>query len=399
MKTFRLSTAVIIVLLMALLSLTTANAKDFETIVKVSAEDTSVSAACDRAYIQAEQEAKDQIDDFFSENEDAHFSIRLLNEKETRSIRENGKSVCVFEGTWQAQEIEQISELIDSEQAIEGEYQASCDHLDVDECWEQIVKQAKRELRNQLNEEYTNVAAIELNYIDFEGRERERSGSSRSDVTATGTFYFRVAKYDPENAGNIHIYRKDRAPAVSANEPPADENIDEENEHDNNDADDDFDFTLFYTWDRNDRVDHNDLGISSDRWGLGVWTQNRIGFAAFFGQDTMGIGDRDDDVKNASGTYKTMGIGLGYRIFDSRAVTIENMLYYVDAQPYSALVNPDCDSCDAQPFTSENYVQATTNLKTNTTGLNIGWMFTWKWLEREANLNRWSSGFYLELQL
>jgi hypothetical protein len=43
-------------------------------------------------------------------------------------------------------------------------------------------------------------------------------------------------------------------------------------------------------------------------------------------------------------------------------------------------------------------LQTTVNLKTNSKGVNFGWMFTWKFLENEINVDSLSSGFYLEAQ-
>jgi hypothetical protein len=364
-------------------------AEDFSTSVKFSEEAFDANQACDQAYRSAESEALQQIDEFFNEDSDTRLSIHLIQQKETRTTGDAGKTICTFEGTWRAAVDDTLTDLIGTEQAIEGQYNASCNASAYeDHCWMHIVEQARNELLHRLEEDYDNLSAVELRYVDFEGKERERYEKDESTVNADGIFYFKVYEARPENTNSVTVYHQHKP------EPESDWDDEYDKDHEEK-----IDFTLSYTWDHNDRADHNDLAISSDRWGIGIWTKNTIGFSAFIGKDTLGIGDRDDDVHNASGSYQTLGIGIGHRLFDNYLFTVENILYYVDAEPYKATVSPNCSDCNAMEFKSRNYLQATSNLKTNIHGLNIGWMFTWKWLENQSDLNNWSSGFHLELQI
>ena len=320
----------------------------------------------------------------------------LIQEKETKTVRDS-QTICVFEGTWQGDAIAESSLEIGSEQFIDGLYSSSClDAENGDICWQRIVRQAENDLTAELSGQGMDQTPIALRYIDFEGRQRDQYQQKRLTMTADGRFFFEVIAFEDKVTDTyIDIRRKnssqpvvetrsEQAPKTTTKAKPSEPDL--------------LDISLFYVWDGNDRALHNDLAISSDRWGIGIWANNRLGFAAFKGTDRVGIASDNQTVKNASGHYETTGIGMGFRLWKNRGITLENMLYYVDAQPYRTLVNPDCDSCDAQVFTADNYLQATVNLKTNSHGVNVGWMFTWKVLENQPNLDSLSSGLYLELQ-
>ncbi len=387
----RIGSVIFTVLLTGLMA--AALAEDFETRVKASDENASASTACREAYLNAEDEALLQIHEFFAEDDDIYYDIRLLEENETRTVSDSGKTICVFEGLWRAELNDNVTDLLGSERAIEGEYHASCHQpMASENCWPEIVDQARRELKRELSKAYPDVREVDLHYIDFEGREQERYHPHRSDITADGIFYFRVIKASPGR--EVIIYQQEPTPSNDEQDETSEWFFNEDKEKHSG-----LDFTVSFSWDINNRADHNDLAITSNRLGLGIWADNRLGFAAFLGEDKVGIADRDSDVQHSSGDYRTFGIGVGHRLFDNRSLTIENFLYYVDAEPYNTTINPDCSTCTIKEFSSENYLQTTTNIKTNGRGPNIGWMFTWKWLERESDLDHWSSGFYLEWQI
>ncbi len=377
-----------------------AYADDFQTTVQASSEHENGEEACIQAYEQAQSEAIEQIQEHFDLGDTANIRIKLISEKETKTTRPDQKTICVFEGLWQGETVQAPQSLIGTEQYIDGQYSGSClDTSNGDICWQRIIRQAEEDLYAQLSRTYTDMPSFGLRYVDFEGRQRDEYRQKRLEMTADGRFYFEVTDASQNTDAYISITRKNSTqvpPKTRETPPPAPVKPEPKAEPSKPDL---IDVTLFYTWDGNDSALHNDLAISSDRWGIGLWTNNRIGVAAFKGSDRLGIGAENGLVKNASGRYETTGVGMGYRLWKNRGITLENMLYYVDAQPYQALVAPDCDSCDATQFRSDNYLQATVNLKTNSQGINVGWMFTWKILENEANLDTLSSGFYLELQL
>lgn len=162
---------------------------------------------------------------------------------------------------------------------------------------------------------------------------------------------------------------------------------------------DNLDVTLFYVWDGNDSASEDDLALSARRWGVGLWVDNRIGVSAFWGDERAGIADSRGNVHNAGDRYDIRGVGIGYRVFDNRSVTLENMLHYVDAQPYStANLDPGCAACTPRSYEAEDYFQASINLKTNNEGLNLGWMLTWKLRDDVTQFDSLSGGWYVELQ-
>jgi hypothetical protein len=381
-------------------SLQMVSANDFQTTVKASSEHVLGSKACEMAFDQAEREALDQLDERFDADGSGAYIAKLIAQKETRTVRDDNKTVCVFEGTWEAKPLNDVADLIGTELWVEGKYTGSClDEGNGDICWQRIIRQAEQDIFEQLSNDHANLDSIALHYTDFEGRQRDQYRNKRLEMTADGRFFFDVVPYDEKpQSTRISIHRKDtlkevpEEPAKPVIQPSAEKPPEQKKKEDN------IDITLFYTWDGNDTARQNDLAISSSRWGIGVWANNRLGFAAFAGEDQLGLGDDRENVKNSSGTYETLGVGMGFRLWPNRGVTLENMLYYVDAQPYSTTVSPDCDSCTDRAYTSKDYLQTTVNLKTNSKGVNFGWMFTWKFLENEINVDSLSSGFYLEAQ-
>lgn len=367
--------------------------ENFDTVVKASAEDALASVACEQAFVQAEDEALDQIDEHF---ESSAFKATLIGQKETRTLRDNDQTVCIFEGTWRGSPLASASDLVGTEQFIEGQYKGSClDEGYGDLCWQRVVSQARSDLFNTLENDLVGVETIDLIYVDFEGRQRDDYREKRLEITADGRFFFDVvdvASKPPETSMEI---RRDYEEAPNPVSPEPATVVEKPKESDRKDA---IDVTLFYTWDGNDSAEEDYLAVSSDRFGVGIWANNRIGFAAFSGEDTLGIAASNNDVKNASNKYDTFGVGLGVRLWNTRGITLENMLYYVDARPYQANIAPNCSSCTPRDFEADDYVQATVNLKTNSNGVNFGWMFTWKFLESELNYDQLSSGLYLEVQ-
>ena len=370
-------------------------ADDFEVSVQASAEHPIPSQACDDAFLQAEDEALLQLDERFAGQPAAQYATELISSKETRT-KEDSRTICVFQGTWKAKALENPSDLIGKELSIKGIYSGSClDERNGDLCWQRIVRQAREDLFRSLEPQHGNLNSIDLLYTDFEGRQRDEYKNKRLEMTADGRFFFEAVDRDSvQPSSNISIRRKDARVQERPSMPAKPETPTQNQQREK----DKIDVTLFYVWDGNDTALSNDLAISSNRWGAGVWANNRIGFVAFQGTDQLGIGDRRENVKNDSGTYKTTGVGMGFRMWDTRGITLENLVYYVDAQPYSATVSPDCDTCTPLSFQSEDYLQATVNLKTNSHGLNVGWMFTWKVLEDQSNIDTLSSGFYVEAQ-
>ncbi len=377
-------------------------ANEFDVSVRASSEHENSDNACALAFELAEQEAMAQLGEHFSTPQQTNFSSQLIKENETQTAREN-KTVCVFEGIWRGIPETTMATLIGSEQFIDGQYSGSClDSSNGDICWQRIVRQAEADLYLKLERQGPMPYNVGLAYTDFEGRQRDQYQQKRLEMTADGRFYFKVIERTERTDDTyISITRSDRItekyqdPKTTPSEQPMPikDKPKKEKEYDK------VDITLFYTWDGNDSALQNDLAISSDRWGVGLWANNRIGFAAFRGSDKIGIADENQRVVNASGSYETTGVGMGFRLWNTRAVTVENMIYYVDAQPYRTLVAPDCDTCTDQTFRADNYLQATVNLKTNSHGINVGWMMTWKLMDPQPNLDTLSSGFYLELQL
>lgn len=275
-------------------------------------------------------------------------------------------------------------QLIGSEQSIQGVYHARClDRSSSNVCWLRITEQAENDLRIKLLQNYNNLATITVVYRDFEGFQRDSIENGRLLIEADGTFFFDIKSANAVSTVTITRQSKQTPKALKPDRTAKKQ-------------DNGLDISLFYVWDDNNSADSNALAISSARYGIGLWTQNRVGFAAFKGTDTIGVAKTNGAVVNTKARYETTGVGVGFRLWSNRSVTLENHIYYVDAQPLLASLTNVCETCTDRSFESQNYVQTSVNLKTNSKGLNIGWMLTWKWLEETPNADRLSSGFYLE---
>jgi hypothetical protein len=371
----------------------------FQSIVQQSSEHDIPAEACQRAFIAAENEALDQLDSHFDEGTKRSYVARLVAQKETRTLRDNNKTVCVFEGTWEGKEQTVATDLINTELFIEGQYSGNClDERNGDVCWQRLIREARSDLLSELERQYGDLDQIDLAYLDFEGRQRDEYANKRLEMTADGKFFFKAVpagSLQSETRVSIHRSESKQAKPLPAEETTSAPN---ETKPSKPKKQDNLDFTLFYVWDGNDTAAHENLAISSDRWGVGLWAKNRVGFSVFKGTDTLGIGSDRENVKNDSASYETLGVGMGYRLWNTRGITMENMLYLVDAKPYAGTVSPNCASCTDVSFASKDYLQATVNLKTNSKGVNVGWMLTWKILEDASNVDALSSGFYLEAQ-
>ncbi|EAR07866.1 hypothetical protein [Reinekea blandensis] len=371
----------------------------FRTTVKASDEHANPDNACLNAMTRAEDEANLQAREHFRQA----FRLTLESSEQKRRPGVDNQTICEVTGTWTAQPIHEAHVLLGQEKSISGVFEARCpDNKSSDLCWSDIVGQAADQLRVKLSATHGSIDTLTFRYVDFEGWQRDRFQDRYLDVTADGTFYFELVDDDVDNA-SITLHRSwDRPPVKPETSTTSADELESNRAEDSNkkvSSDPDvMDVTLFYTWDGNDEAATDALAISSKRWGAGLWANNRVGFSVFQGIDRLGIGDNHDNVHNSKQTYETLGIGMGYRLWANRGITVENMLYYVDASPYQGIVAPDCDGCTPRSFQSQNYPQATVNLKTNSHGMNIGWMFTWKFLETDSAFDKLSSGFYLELQ-
>lgn len=369
----------------------------FSTTVKASSEHADPIDACQLATDQAESEALLQAEEHFTEP----FTLSLETTEQTQRSGQDGKTLCEFTGTWTGLSLNSASALIGQEMSVNGTFAERCpDDRNSDLCWSGIIEQAAEQLRAKLASRHDNVEALTFRYVEFEGWQRDRYQDRSLEVTADGTFYFDVLAAGDYDA-TISLERSWDRPDHPAQptEPETSDQPSDQNPPKAAQSDPDvLDMTLFYVWDGNDRAASDVLAISAERWGAGLWANNRLGFTVFKGTDQLGIGDDDENVKTTRQHYDTLGVGMGYRLWANRAITLENMLYYVDAEPFQGTVAPDCDRCTPRTFRSDNYAQTTVNLKTNSKGLNVGWMFTWKFLETESALDKLSSGFYLELQ-
>ncbi|TCS40325.1 hypothetical protein [Reinekea marinisedimentorum] len=351
-------------------------------------------AACNSAFIKAEDKALNEIKQHFTiNNSNPHYVALLIRQNEQRTLTDAGLTSCRFEGTWRAEISKTLK--IGSEQAIDGNYISYCaDERKGDVCWFDIVDQAKADLYDTLDQQYANSPAYRLVYRDFSGSQRDSYTNGQLKMTANGTFYFDVVSARSETPAKVKIQPYAPRPKTSARKivpyQPEKVAVKEQEKP--------LSFTLSFTFDGNEEASADDLAISSNRFGMGIWHQNRIGAGLFIGEDTVGIANSNDNVKN-DGSYDTFGLGIGYRMFDDNRFTIENMLYYVNTEDYSTTVDPDnCSTCTSTSFESEDYLQATINFKTNMSpGINVGWMFTWKFLDQEG-VDQLSSGLYLEAQ-
>ena len=124
-----------------------------------------------------------------------------------------------------------------------------------------------------------------------------------------------------------------------------------------------------------------------------MWVDNRIGVSTFWGEERAGIANNNHYVRNDDSRYDVFGVGIGYRLFDNRDITVETSLYYVDAQPFSTTLD------NGREYEARDYAQTNINIITNSaSGPNVGWMFTWKLREDLSNYNSLSGGWYVEWQ-
>lgn len=365
------------------------------SVISTAFADTQ-SAACRLAFEQAEDDARAQL------GTGDPGSLELVSRTDERlGTTEDGRFECQVETFWlerqaltaEQPEPESIREdplRLGGLESIEGRYQADCRASRRGEaCREQIEAEAAAALLNRLiQREGLSKDELALESDGFEGSQTFDYDQSDLTLTMDGTFYFiRVAPEQqatdstpaPEPAGTQGELSRAK-PA----EPGAMDNLD---------------ITLFYVWDGNDSASEDDLALSARRWGVGLWVDNRIGVSAFWGDERAGIADSRGNVYNAGDRYDIRGVGVGYRLFDNRSVTLENMLHYVDAQPYStANLDPGCAACTPRSYEAEDYFQASVNLKTNNEGLNLGWMLTWKLRDDVTQFDSLSGGWYVELQ-
>lgn len=365
------------------------------SVISTAFADTQ-SAACRLAFEQAEDDARAQLGTGDTGR------LELVSRTDERlGTAEDERFECQVETFWlerqaltaeqpQPDSIREDPLRLGSLESIEGRYQADCRASRRGEaCREQIETEAGEALLNRLiQREGLSDDELALESDGFEGSQTFDYDQSDLTLTMDGTFYFiRVA---PEQQGT------DTTPAAKpagtqgelTRAKPA-----EPGPMDN------LDVTLFYVWDGNDSASEDDLALSARRWGVGLWVDNRIGVSAFWGDERAGIADSRGNVHNAGDRYDIRGVGIGYRVFDNRSVTLENMIHYVDAQPYStANLDPDCAACTPRSYEAEDYFQASVNLKTNNEGLNLGWMLTWKLRDDVTQFDSLSGGWYVELQ-
>ena len=278
-------------------------------------------------------------------------------------------------------------ELIGSEQRITGAYQATCSTERL--CRERIERDAAADLLEQLVDDYgIRRRDVHLEPDGFEGTQRSSQRNRETQLSMDGTFYFRVRE--------PLATRPETLPPRSTE---AEVRIERRPERKDRSLIEDFDLTLSYTWDTNNRAEPGQLALSAERWNMGIWANNRVGASLMWGSERAGIADNKDRVFNDGDRYAIRGIGFGFRMFDNRSVTVENMLHYVDTRTYRTTLDPGCSGCTPREYESEDYLQATVNLKTNTKGLNLGWMLTWKLRPDLSNYDSLSGGWYIELQL
>lgn len=368
----------------------TPEASNFSKTFTETTEAATREAACRDAFFAAEEAAFAEIEATFADRE---YIITLTDENEAIEETETGVS-CTYSAIWSAQVRTTANELLGEEVSITGVYTGSCMVRPSDDaCWQRIVRQAREDLRSQLRAEYDDIDTIDFRYHDFEGRQRDQIKGRSLESTADGTFYFDVVEAGTlVSRGSINVQRKDERRTEALAENPATRSQPSPAE-----KEDTLDIAIYYAWDVNNTGPSDELVLSADRFGLNLWAENRIGFGVFTGRDRTGIANEENRVTHNGGRYDTYGVGLGLRAFDSRTVTVEGMLYYVDAAPFVTTVAPNCEGCTSRVFEADNYWQTSLNLKTNNKGLNFGWMLTWKLLELE-NFDSFSGGFYLEAQ-
>ncbi|MEP4547735.1 MAG: hypothetical protein ABJ000_16255 [Saccharospirillum sp.] len=365
------------------------------SVISTAFADTQ-SAACRLAFEQAEDDARAQLGTGDTDR------LELVSRTDERlGTTEDERFECQVETFWlerqaltaeqpQPDSIREDPLRLGGLESIEGRYQADCRASRRGEaCREQIETEAGEALLNRLlQREGLSDDELALESDGFEGSQTFDYDQSDLTLTMDGTFYFiRVAPEQqdtdstpaPEPTGT----QGELTRAKPAKPGPMDN----------------LDVTLFYVWDGNDSASEDELALSARRWGVGLWVDNRIGVSAFWGDERAGIADSRGNVHNAGDRYDIRGVGIGYRVFDNRSVTLENMLHYVDAQPYStANLDPGCAACTSRSYEAEDYFQASVNLKTNNEGLNLGWMLTWKLRDDVTQFDSLSGGWYVELQ-
>ena len=337
--------------------------------------------ACQEAFLEAELSALAEFEAaFLAEDRPPARRIELQSRTDERLPADaDDQAGCRVEASWAAIALadDEQPDLSGRVEIIEGSYSAECGSADQGAaCKRRIETQAAKDLRARLQEQDPELLnGYRLEYDGFEGEQTFTYENSRTALTMDGSFYFRIVASDVGPAspggtrGDLRIERKR-----------------EESPYDH------LEFTLFYTWDGNNSAAPGDLALSTNRWGLGLWVDNRIGVSAFWGEERPGTANDNHYVRDDDGRYDVFGIGLGYRLFDSHDITLENTLYYVDAEPYQTTLD------NGRVYEAEDYVQAGINLKTNSDGPNVGWMLTWKLREDLNNYDSLSGGWYVEWQ-
>ncbi|PTY38037.1 hypothetical protein BGP77_16410 [Saccharospirillum sp. MSK14-1] len=351
-----------------------------------SARAATVAQACDDAFKQAEAKALADFEAaFLSENRPQARRIELRERTDERLPADalNAQPGCRVEGRWAAiavasddAEPEPLNGRIET---IDGEYSSECSAADeAAACKRRIETQAASDLRTLLQaDDPQRLNGYRLAFDGFEGDQAFTYKGERVSVTMNGLFYFRLDQSEfgpitpaPGTQGDLRIERKEKDNGY-----------------------DDLDVTVFYVWDGNNAADPNDLALSTNRWGLGLWVNNRLGVSAFWGEERPGIANDNHYVRNDDSRYGVFGIGLGYRLFDSRDMTVENSLYYVDTEPFDVTLD------NGRVYETQDYIQTNINIKTNSSfGPNVGWMFTWKLRPDLSDYNALSGGWYVEWQ-
>ncbi|MFG1495216.1 hypothetical protein ABMA57_01200 [Saccharospirillum sp. HFRX-1] len=353
-----------------------------------TARAATVAEACDIAFNQAEAEALADFEAaFLAESRPQARRIELRSRTDERLPADalNAQPGCRVDARWAAIAVASDDGAAEPEplngriETIDGEYSAECSNAnEAAACKRRIETQAASDLRSQLQaDDPQRLNGYRLNFDGFEGDQSFTYKDDRVSLTMNGQFYFRLDQSDfgpvtpaPGTHGDLRIERKEK-----------------------DDPYDNLDFTLFYTWDGNNSADPDELALSTNRWGLGLWVDNRIGVSTFWGEERAGIANNNHYVHNDSSRYDVFGVGIGYRLFDNRDITVETSLYYVDAQPFSTTLD------NGREYEARDYAQTNINIKTNSaSGPNVGWMFTWKLREDLSNYNSLSGGWYVEWQ-
>ncbi|MHA7880584.1 MAG: hypothetical protein ACX931_12380 [Saccharospirillum sp.] len=363
---------------------------DFEA----TAEAATQSEACERAFAHTEADALAA-----QGGEVASDAIVLLARTDERLGRNaDGAFECRVSSRWEpiggaeadrasAQPNSAREDLLGSEQRIRGLYQATCRTERL--CQEQIERDAADDLQQRLTEEYgIRRGDYFLEADGFEGTQRVRQGNGDVQLSMDGTFYFRVRE-----AGRV------RAEPATPARTEAEIRIERRPERRERSLIDGFDLTLAHTWDINNGAQPDQLALSAERWELGIWANNRVGASVLWGNERAGIANDSERVFNDGERYAIRGAGFGFRLFDTRSLTVENMLHYVDTRTYRTMLEPGCTGCTPREYEAEDYLQATVKVKTNTKGLNVGWVLTWKLRPDLSNYDSLSGGWYVELQL